>query len=656
MLADMRGDRAAPGVGRILRIQPEPPSAPVEGVRAVVLDTSWTPGPSERHRGVVGLRDVAARVLGDWDLIAETTERLDTWAAASGVVEALTIEGTSFWFYARLRHWMWLQERLLWLALVDDQVRALVPSAIECELGCDDGLVAAAALIAAREGIPFRGPEVPGSAAGAAPTAAVLSATAPVGPQAAIVPRPGPLQRLARRLRFVGHPPNERARRRAIIADRLEALAAEPGRLLVVLEHAQQRVETPTGPRFMNAYLGPIVDRLRGSALEPVEVEIRARLEDDAAWASLTAPGSERTLPGDVIWNAATSDDLEALRVRAEAVADSIASSVTPIAAFGVDLGPSLTARVADQTRSTHAGHVRAVGRLRSLIGRLRPAAVLLADEYHRQEWLTAAHLEGIPTVAVQHGMIYRWHNGYMHRDRPDQLRLANRTYVFGDWERRLLTDTSVYREDEVRVSGSPRLDLVAPEVADRDGVRAELGIAPEDRLLVISGTWGPIYRRFHYPIALASLVDRPLPRLHLVVKLHPGEPDEGPYRAVIEGVAAARGFEPPPITIVQSVDLYRLLQAADAHVGVQSTVLTEAVATGTLNLLADTLAASDLLGYVEAGVAIPVRDGGDLLKALDAGPSGAASPEARRAFLDAHFRPGSASERIAADLLAWPT
>ena len=102
-------------------------------------------------------------------------------------------------------------------------------------------------------------------------------------------------------------------------------------------------------------------------------------------------------------------------------------------------------------------------------------------------------------------------------------------------------------------------------------------------------------------------------------------------------------------------MDLYRLLRAADAHIGVQSTVLTEAVVTGTTNLLAATLAASDLLGYVEAGVAIPVRDGGDLLAALDAGPAAAAGPAARQAFLDDHFRPGSASQRIADDLLAWP-
>ena len=60
------------------------------------------------------------------------------------------------------------------------------------------------------------------------------------------------------------------------------------------------------GPRLMNAYLGSIVDRLRGTDLEPIEVDIRARLSDDADWERLTAPGSERLLPGDVIWNTVT--------------------------------------------------------------------------------------------------------------------------------------------------------------------------------------------------------------------------------------------------------------------------------------------------------------------------------------------------------------
>jgi hypothetical protein len=267
---------------------------------------------------------------------------------------------------------------------------------------------------------------------------------------------------------------------------------------------------------------------------------------------------------------------------------------------------------------------------------------------------MEAAALARIPVAAIQHGTIYRYHRGYIHADRPPQLRLPARTYVFGRWERDLLVRDSVYRDDEVVVGGSPRLDMFRAGSVDRDVVRAECGVAPGDRLLVLSGTYGGIYRRFHYPVILARLFGRPLPRVHVVVKQHPAEEDEGPYREVIETVAAALGFVPPPITVVKHVDLYRLLAAADAHLGIHSTVLTEAVFVGTPNLLATCALGGDLLDYVAAGVALPVNSGDELLAALDAAASGVITPEARAAFIARHFEPGSATDRIAEDLLAW--
>jgi hypothetical protein len=153
--------------------------------------------------------------------------------------------------------------------------------------------------------------------------------------------------------------------------------------------------------------------------------------------------------------------------------------------------------------------------------------------------------------------------------------------------------------------------------------------------MIVLSGTYGGIYRRLLYPLLLARLFDRPMPGVHVVVKQHPAEPDEGPYRAVIEGVAAAGGFAPPPVTIVKDVDLYRLLAAADAHLGIHSTVLTEAVFVGTPNLLATGVLGGDLLDYVAAGVALPVATGTELLEALDTAPS--AITPARAAFILRH-------------------
>ena len=138
---------------------------------------------------------------------------------------------------------------------------------------------------------------------------------------------------------------------------------------------------------------------------------------------------------------------------------------------------------------------------------------------------------------------------------------------------------------------------------------------------------------------------------MHIVFKQHPGERDEGPYRDLLLGLAKASGYPAPPISVVKDIDLYRLLRAADAHLGLLSTVLTEAVVTGTPNLIAMTDGHTDLLGYVQAGVARPVRTAAELLQALDA--SDAPDPAARQAFLDRHFLAGDASARIVDTVVA---
>jgi hypothetical protein len=655
-------DMPAPAAPTILRFEPGPPSGEDPARRIVVLDTTWAPD-GAAPLAPLSVRDVARRVLARRDLISETSDLLNGWAEASGVIEALTVAETSFWYYVRLRNWMWLQQQVLWLGIAELLLDDLRPSTIECQEGTDEGLIEAIRLLAAGRGI-----EVLVEPGRAAPLDLAPVASAPPEDRRSTADRRSVRGRsavwLSGRMRWLRRGVLARVsredpiRRRRVISARLGRLGrVGRGRsrpLLVVLEHARQQVQTVDGPRLMNPYLGPIVDQLRGSRLDPVEVDIRAKLADDEAWERLRESDAARLLPSDAIWLSGApwpSDDLQAW---ADDAAERIAATTAPIRVSGVDLGPALRARVAGEVRRSMAAHVRTVGRIQRLLQVLRPSGILLADEYHRQEWLAAAHAEGLPTAAVQHGMIYRRHNGYIHQRRPASLRLPSRTYLFGQWEEELLRTASVYRADEVRVGGSPRLDLVAPAAVDREAIRSQLGIAPSDRMVVISGTWGQIYRRFHYPITLSALIDRPLPRVHLVIKLHPGEPDDGPYRQVIEATAAAAGFEPPPVTIVQSIDLYVLLAAADAHLGVHSTVLTEAVATGTPNLIDDSLAAADLLGYVPAGVARVVHDGGELLEALDEFARGAVDDGARRAFLDDHFEPGNASRRIAEDLLAW--
>jgi hypothetical protein len=655
----------------------------------IVLDAAWTPDAETAAAGrLLPVRDDVARLFAWFDPITETSTALDAWAVASGVVEALTIGETSIWYNRRLRHWLWLQERVVWAHLLRSLLDEHHPTAIVCGPGTDEALVDVARLMAAAGGLPIRleGEPVPSDVAepddatGAPATpddsapsdepapdgASSLAARPTVVAAAAAGPgRRSPIARLVARIRRVlggGRAPakasvaevrrQEVLRMNALLEERLARLAAEEGgRLLVVLNHHAQRIETPAGPRMLNPYLGSVADRLAGTVLDPILLDWRLKGSRRPAWDRLRAPGAERLLSQDAVHLGDAAADPTSAE-RAALTSARIRALRVPIPMCGIDLGPALAEHVGGTAERWMPGKERAVARLGRLIARLHPAGILIADEYHRQDWMEAARAAGVPLFAIQHGTIYHHHNGYIHAERPPQLRLPRRTYVYGRWERDLLLHGSVYRDDEVMAGGSPRLDLYRPDAVDRDAARAELGVAPGDRVLVLSGTYGAIYRRFHYPVVLARVFDRPHPGIHLVVKQHPAEADEGPYRAVVEGVARARGFAPPPITVVRDVDLYRLLRAADAHLGIHSTVLTEAVFVGTPNLLATSVVGGDLLDYVASGVALPVVDGGDLAAAMDAAASGAITAEARAAFIASHYEPGSATERIASDLL----
>jgi hypothetical protein len=423
----------------------------------------------------------------------------------------------------------------------------------------------------------------------------------------------------------------------------------------------RQVVTTADGPYERNPFLDPVIDALAGSSLHPIVLELGGTTEGDD-WARLAAASGARTIPGELLATRFSRPTDVATASRVEAAAARVAAISAPLVVNGVDLGPHLRAELVTGIRGALAGRLRDLPRMRRLLRRLRPVGILLVNEYGRPEWLLAARDEGISSAAVQHGIIHRFHVGYRYPARPPELILPTRTYVFGDYEARLLTQESAYLPDEVVVAGSPRLDLAAfPEpdassrAAARLSVRAELGVAEADRLVVVSTTAAAVLTRFGVMPALGRLFDHPLRRVHLVIKLHPAESDGTRYERLIRGIAAARGLPPPPMTVVKAIDLYRLLAAADAHLGSYSTVLTEATVLGTPNLLAAADAGGDLLDYVKAGVARPVGDGADLLRELDVAENAAspAAEAARAAFVGEHFLPGAAAPRIRDDLMA---
>ncbi len=631
---------------------------PIDGVLVFVIDTAWTPDGGERP-DLLSVRPWIAQVVERVDLFEEALERLDEWASAAGAIDGTALDGLSLWHGIREQAWRWLHERLLWALIVE----AIVRDYHVVDFQCDPTQTALRQVLEAggyRTAEASPDPDPPAATVSGAPHAAAMRIDRRAVAALAAVTRRA--RRRAGALR--PSPGTAIGLDAAALDDRVRTAAGRGDRGVLVLSYARvaQTVGSDGAGRVVDPHLDTIADRLESTGMVPIVLGLGLDRRDPAASTAVAA--DERLLPG---WLLATrwgsgGPDLDAERAASQAIDDQLAETASPaLRVAGMDLGPALRIEVRRLASASASAHQRLRPRVDALLTELRPAAVLMTHEGLRATWLLSASRLEIPTFAVQHGIIYPTHPGYRHPRQPG-LALPSNTFVSGPYERRTLLEVGGYEPDEVTVSGSPRLDLDRDvqgahrsgdwsAVADRRLVRQELGVADDDRLLVVSTLFDPFIRWSHLTHMLDRLLGGPLPRVHVVFKLHPGETDEGPYRALLTGLAAAGGYEPPPISVIRAIDLYRLLRAADAHLGMHSTVLTDAVVVGTPNLLATVDAHTDILGYVDAGVARPVDDVTDLLAALD--DPWPLDPAARQAFLDDHFRSGDASALIADTIAA---
>jgi hypothetical protein len=621
-------------------------AADAAGVRdadVVVLDTGWTPGPDDAP-GPTPIRPALLEVLDTVDAFGDSVAGIDAWAAAGRLADAFAVEGVTWWFHARSFLRLDLQELILWCHVLD---RLAPPGRYATVVVPSDRPLLAAAARAGGGAVRIAG--------GSSFTSSDISGRPPVASLAD--------QRLGARayraVRTAGRrvlegvglrriPP----RRKAEVLDRIDALAAGRPVLAIVRPGSFHHVAGAGGVRRADPHVAPVLARLAdgGIATAAVALSISPRKARD--WQAVR--NDPALIPGMILRSLLDREtDRRLGREERELDARLRALPATPLLVGARDVGPVL-ARTARELGPWLARQRRELVGATVLLERLRPAAIVTAWEAARTAWLGAAVAARVPTIAVQHGVIYPDTPDYARPDHPALVR-PTLTCVYGEAEREILIRQGAYPGTAVAATGSPRMDPALTALRDgatvlpadeRAAVRRELGVADDDRMLVISGGRMTVGDRLGTVPLLARALDGPLPGIHLVVKLHPEEQEGDHYRTMLEGLARAGGRPAPALTLVRDVDLYRLLRAADAHVGVYSTVLTDAVIAGTPNMVVVGQAKGDLLGYVDAGVATPVRCVDDV-RAFMADPR-PPEPEARRRFLDAHDAPGDAAGRIA--------
>jgi hypothetical protein len=382
---------------------------------------------------------------------------------------------------------------------------------------------------------------------------------------------------------------------------------------------------TGSGNPGDEAYIGPILDelaaRLGPSGLTYVGVGPRRNFRARRWWDPVVAgsPGGvvvpiERLAP----WRT-LSRSLDLWRHRYRLAEEATSGEAIRAAGQydGCDLWPLLQQELRNVALLQWPWSARAMDEAGAALDTLSPEVVVTYAE--AGGWGRALVIEArrrrVPSVGVQHGFIYRHWLNYRHEE--DEMMPAGgdpgfpypeRTLVFDGYARRHLTELGRLPEASIRVTGSPRLDMLVSRFrelsADRGAIREALGVKEGEALVVLAAKLTEITRDLPELFDAASS----LAGVRLVVKTHPAETPDGYLN--VKGSRDA-------ITVAASdADLGRLLVAADLVVTRNSTVAVDALVLGVPALVIGL--PSNLSPFVEAGVMFGAVAGG-IRGALDA-------------------------------------
>lgn len=261
---------------------------------------------------------------------------------------------------------------------------------------------------------------------------------------------------------------------------------------------------------------------------------------------------------------------------------------------------------------------VRSYEEMRAALSYFRPSVVCLYAE--SSGWgraaIAACRALEVPSVAIQHGIIYPGYYSYLHGADESDCPIPDRTAVFGEAASRFLSEQGHYPPQNLVVTGSPKFDALLETARrwDRTRLREALGVSEDERLLVVASRYRGI-RDTHRSIgsAFAALVAavEASPRVRMIVKPHPAEAGDD-YQATLLALGASRSR-----LLTGGVELSELLHASDALCTVESLSAVEALVLDRPVLILNS--PTNLDEMVERGAALAVPEGQDPAKALDA-------------------------------------
>ena len=208
-------------------------------------------------------------------------------------------------------------------------------------------------------------------------------------------------------------------------------------------------------------------------------------------------------------------------------------------------------------------------------------SALIAVDENGSSRFLVfAAKSKKLHSVGLQHGVIspdagsiaysYSRNDLYGHKNRLN-CQLADKTAVWGSYFKKLLVEKGNYTNDNVIITGQPRLDIAYRNKANysKKAFYRKFGIESSKKLVVYASE--PMKGEFKAAFSAVVKALKQLENAALVVKLHPKE-EPSVYKQVLKEMRYKA-------IVSKDIDLYETIACSDVVIAIHSTAILEALA-----------------------------------------------------------------------------
>jgi len=251
-----------------------------------------------------------------------------------------------------------------------------------------------------------------------------------------------------------------------------------------------------------------------------------------------------------------------------------------------------------------------------------KPSAIVMHDEYGALQLslIRAAKKNGVPTIALQHGLSSDGQVQYIHK--PEHVAnqnsdlsfpLPDKMCVWSQSAKKNLIELGNFPSSIPTVTGDPKLDFLPKMITklNFEEIIKKLDI-PKNKKIILFATENIPKKEEKILIAKTVLnTMKELPNCHLVIKVHPNELDFSFYREIARNVNLSK------FSLFRDVNLYELLYVSDVVIVSYSTVGVEAMRMKKPVIALHLMGLHDNVSYVKRNMASVVRSEEELLSTI---------------------------------------